>query len=156
MGSGCVAQLVERLLPMPEVSSTNPVISKIYLYWTFVYFKLFIEKTKIKKKEAGNGPFLRKKNKTKEVLIIMVLIVKGCSTDSIIVFKFVNVPPQYSVASSTLGRSNRFSNYGKFFIQFLNSHIWEALYYSTSQNEQNWKMKVHAETAERLQWSLPA
>ena len=30
MGSGCVAQLVERLLTIPEVRGSNPVIGKIY------------------------------------------------------------------------------------------------------------------------------
>ena len=30
MGSGCVAQLVERSLPMPEVRGSTPVIGKIY------------------------------------------------------------------------------------------------------------------------------
>ena len=30
MGSGCVAQLVERSLPIPEVRGSNPVIGKIY------------------------------------------------------------------------------------------------------------------------------
>ena len=30
LGSGCVAQLVERSLPIPDVHSSNPVISKIY------------------------------------------------------------------------------------------------------------------------------
>ena len=50
-----VAQLVERSLPIPEVRGSNPVIGKIYLYWTFVYCQLCIEKTKIKKKEAGFG-----------------------------------------------------------------------------------------------------
>ena len=29
-GSGCVAQLVEWLLPIPEVRGPNPVIGKIY------------------------------------------------------------------------------------------------------------------------------
>ena len=29
-GSGCVAQLVERLLPIQEVRGSNPVIGKIY------------------------------------------------------------------------------------------------------------------------------
>ena len=49
-----VAQLVERLLPIPDVRSTNPVIDKkiilnIYcqLYW----------KDENKEKEAGNGIF---------------------------------------------------------------------------------------------------
>ena len=44
-----VAQLVERLLPTPEVRGSNPVIGK-KLYWTF-NVNCF-EKTKIKKKEA--------------------------------------------------------------------------------------------------------
>ena len=30
VGSGCVAQLVQRSLPMPEVRGSNPVIGKIY------------------------------------------------------------------------------------------------------------------------------
>ena len=30
MGSGCVAQLVERSLPIQEVRGLNPVIGKIY------------------------------------------------------------------------------------------------------------------------------
>ena len=30
LGSGCVAQLVERSLPIPEVRGSNPVIGKIY------------------------------------------------------------------------------------------------------------------------------
>ena len=56
-----VAQLVERSIPIPEVRSSNPVIGKnLFKYWTFVYCQLCIEKTKIKKKEAGFGPFLKK------------------------------------------------------------------------------------------------
>ena len=31
-GSGCVAQLVERSLSIPEVHGSYPVIGKIYLY----------------------------------------------------------------------------------------------------------------------------
>ena len=57
LGSGCVAQLVERSLPIPKVRGSNPVIGKIY--WTFVYCQLCIEKTKIEKKEARKGPFLQ-------------------------------------------------------------------------------------------------
>ena len=49
-----VAQLVERLLPIPEAHGLNPVIGK-NLYWIFTVN--CIEKTKIKKKEAENGPF---------------------------------------------------------------------------------------------------
>ena len=45
-----VAQLVERMLPIPEVRSLNPVIGK-NLYWTF--FVNCIEKTKMKIKRPG-------------------------------------------------------------------------------------------------------
>ena len=50
-----VAQLVERLFPIPEVRGSNPVIGKIY--WTIVYC---IEKTKIKKK-GPKWPIFKKK-----------------------------------------------------------------------------------------------
>ena len=59
-GSGCVAQLVERLLLILEVRSLNPVIGKIYLYLTFVYCQLIVEKTKIKKKRPGMVHFFKK------------------------------------------------------------------------------------------------
>ena len=46
-----VAQLVERLLLIPEVRGSNPVIGKnLFIYWTIVNCQLCIEKTKIKKK----------------------------------------------------------------------------------------------------------
>ena len=47
-----VAQLVERLLPTPEVRSSNPVI-----YMEQLLTVNCTETTKIKKKEAGNGLF---------------------------------------------------------------------------------------------------
>ena len=50
-----VAKLVERLLPIPQVSVSNPVFGKIYVEHLFTVN--CIEKTKIKKKYAGNGPF---------------------------------------------------------------------------------------------------
>ena len=50
-----VAQLVEWLLPIPEVHGSNPVIGKIFQH---LFTVNCIEKTKIKKKGAGNGPFL--------------------------------------------------------------------------------------------------
>ena len=52
-----MAQLVEWSLPTPEIRSLNPVIGKL-LYRTFNCLSTVncIEKTKIKKKEAGNGP----------------------------------------------------------------------------------------------------
>ena len=57
-----MAQLVEQLLLTPEVRSSNPVIGKL-LYRTFNCLSTVncIEKTKIKKKEAENGPFFKKK-----------------------------------------------------------------------------------------------
>ena len=58
-----LAQLVERLLPKPEVRSSNPVISKIYIEHLFAV--KCIEKTKINLKEAGQGPFFRKRRKLK-------------------------------------------------------------------------------------------
>ena len=64
-----VPQLVERLLPIPEVRGSNPVISKnLYIYWTFVYCQLCMEKTKIKKKRPGmahlkNRPNFRRQKK---------------------------------------------------------------------------------------------
>ena len=57
-----VAQLVERLLPIPEVRGSNPVIGKnLFIYWTFVYCQLSIEKTKIKKKRPGMAHLKKKK-----------------------------------------------------------------------------------------------
>ena len=50
-----VAQLVERLLAIPDVRVLNPVIGEIYIEHLFTV--KCIEETKIKKKEAGNGPF---------------------------------------------------------------------------------------------------
>ena len=49
-----VAQLVEWLLPMPEVCGLNPVFGK-KLYLTFIVN--CIEKTKIKKKRPGMTHF---------------------------------------------------------------------------------------------------
>ena len=46
-----VAQLVKRSLLITEVRGSNLVIGKkLFIYWTFVYFQLCIEKTKIIKK----------------------------------------------------------------------------------------------------------
>ena len=46
-----LAQLVEQLLPIPEVSSSNPVIGKIYIEHLFSV--KCIEKTKFKKNRPG-------------------------------------------------------------------------------------------------------
>ena len=51
------AQLEERLLWTLEVRSSNPVIGKIYIQR---FLSTIFEKTKIKKKEAVNGPFFKK------------------------------------------------------------------------------------------------
>ena len=53
-----VAQLVERLILTPEVCSLSPVIGNLHI--ANILTINCIEKTKIKKKEAGNGLF--KKN----------------------------------------------------------------------------------------------
>ena len=52
-----VAQMVERLLPTPDIYSLSPVISKFDLLSTV--FKNFIEMTKIKIKQAGMVHFLK-------------------------------------------------------------------------------------------------
>ena len=57
LGSGCVAQLVEQLLPNQRSAVQIQSSAKIYLYCTFVYCQLCIEKTKNKEKEAGISPF---------------------------------------------------------------------------------------------------
>ena len=53
-----VAQLVGHLLPIPEVRSSNPVIGKIYIEHCLL--STVLKKMKIKKKEAGNGPFKKR------------------------------------------------------------------------------------------------
>ena len=55
-----VAQLVEQLLPTSEICSSNPIVSKILS--ANLTFK--IEKTKIKEKEAGSGPFYHYEDKS--------------------------------------------------------------------------------------------
>ena len=47
-----VAQVVDRSLPTPEVHCSNPVIGKNFIH---LFTVNFIKKTKMKKKEAGNG-----------------------------------------------------------------------------------------------------
>ena len=56
-----VAQLVERLLSIPEVGSLTPVIEKIYIEHLFVNLFIIncIEKTKINKKRQGIAQFLK-------------------------------------------------------------------------------------------------
>ena len=52
-----VVQLVEQWLLTPEGRGSNPVIDNFYI--DHLITVNCIEKTKIKKKEAGNGPFFR-------------------------------------------------------------------------------------------------
>ena len=56
-----VAQFVERLLPMPEVRSSNPHTSKL-LNRTFICLLSTVLKRRKKVKEVGNGPFVLKKD----------------------------------------------------------------------------------------------
>ena len=48
--------MIEQALPIPEVHGSNLVIGK-KLYIEHLFTVNCIEKTKIKEKEAGNGPF---------------------------------------------------------------------------------------------------
>ena len=54
-GSGC-GSLVEQLLPISEVRGSNPVIGKIYI--EHCLRSTVLKRQKLRKKEAGNGPFL--------------------------------------------------------------------------------------------------
>ena len=64
-GSGCVAQLVERSLPLPEVRGSNPVIGKTY--WTFVYCQLN-RKDENKEKRDREWPIFKLKLKLRQIL----------------------------------------------------------------------------------------
>ena len=55
LGSG-VAQLVERLLQIPEIRGLIPVIGKFYIVQLFTFNSVFIEKTKIKEKRGQERP----------------------------------------------------------------------------------------------------
>ena len=55
LGSG-VAQLVERLLQIPEIRGLIPVIGKFYIVQLFTFNYVFIEKTKIKEKRGQERP----------------------------------------------------------------------------------------------------
>ena len=56
-----MAQLVERLLLIPEVRGTTPVFGKIYIEHLSVFLFIInsIEKTKITKKRPGMAHFFR-------------------------------------------------------------------------------------------------
>ena len=52
-----VAQLVQWSLPTPEVRGSNPVMGKKIIE---CLLSTELKKTKVKKKETGNGPFFPK------------------------------------------------------------------------------------------------
>ena len=58
---GCVAQLVERSLPTPEVRGSNPVIGKYLFILNICLLSTLYWKDENKEKEAGNRPFFKKK-----------------------------------------------------------------------------------------------
>ena len=59
MGSGCVAQLIERLLPIAEVHSSNPVIGKKIFILNICLLSTVYWKGENKEKEAEDGLFLK-------------------------------------------------------------------------------------------------
>ena len=60
-----MAQLAERLLPIPKDLGSNPIIGNFY--WTFIYCQRIVEKRKVKKKRPGMVYFWKK----------IVLLAKG-------------------------------------------------------------------------------
>ena len=50
-----VTQLVEQLLPTPEVRYSFPIIIKLYI--TYIMPNVLLKKTKIKKKRSGMNNF---------------------------------------------------------------------------------------------------
>ena len=54
------AQLVERLLPIPEVRGSNPVIGKNLFILNICLLSTVYWEDENKEKEAGYGPFLKK------------------------------------------------------------------------------------------------
>ena len=59
-GSGCVAQLVERFLPIPEVRASNAVIGKNLSTLNILFtVHCVLKKTKINKNRPGLAHFLR-------------------------------------------------------------------------------------------------
>ena len=80
-----MAQLVEWLLPIPEVCGSNPVISKNLLMSNICI--LCIEKTKIKKKRPGMANFFFKKKQYVSSLVDLLPIVAVGSTVIVLDFR---------------------------------------------------------------------
>ena len=75
-----VAQLVERLLPTPEVHGLNPVIRQTFIL--DIYRQLCIEKTKIKKKRPGKAHFKKQHTKpTTAAIYVLWFKDKMCNVD---------------------------------------------------------------------------
>ena len=64
LGSGCVAQLVERSLPIPEVRGSNPVIGKNLFKWNICLLSTVYWNDESKEKRGREWPnfFLKKTN----------------------------------------------------------------------------------------------
>ena len=61
-GAAVVVQLVERLLPIPEVRDSNPVIGKnLFIYWTICSLSTVYWKDKNKEKEARMAHYFKRK-----------------------------------------------------------------------------------------------
>ena len=58
MGSGCVALLGKRLLPIPEVCSSNPVIGKNLFILNICLLSTVYWKDENKEKDGWEWPFL--------------------------------------------------------------------------------------------------
>ena len=76
VGAVVVAQLVERLLLILEVRSSNPVIGK-NLYWTFVYYQLYWKDEKNKKRPGMVHFFLKKSQSECIISVILELFLQA-------------------------------------------------------------------------------
>ena len=84
-----MAQLERWLLPTPEVHGSNPAIAKNYIENCFNFN--CTEKTKIKKKEAGNDPL--------KMIVLVMLVVN--QTIFYFVCKGLKQPTKYYVNHET-------------------------------------------------------
>ena len=59
MGRGCVAQLVEQSLLIPEIRGSHPLIGKNLYILKICFLSTVYLKDENKEKDAGNGPFFK-------------------------------------------------------------------------------------------------
>ena len=59
-GSGCVAQLVERSLPIPEIRGSNPVIGKNLFILNICFLSTVYWKEENKEKRGREWPIFKK------------------------------------------------------------------------------------------------